>query len=160
MFDKFGEFDSAEEINMAAEGLKAEGDKESLEKLLEENGLEKEFAEMYITGLIPFVAEPASAAIGKLDIESEALKCKELMKDWVDYIKSLCFENMDIAISVRSKKKSLAGCLGALLKYSYDNRVTISDEIVKAAGIKASRVDFGIAGMAKAKEIITKYYKE
>lgn len=160
MFDKFGEFDSAEEINMAAEGLKAEGDKESLEKLLEENGLEKEFTDMYMQGMIPFVTEPASAAIGKLDVESKALECKELMVDWVDYIKSLCFEDAETAKKVRSKAKSLAGCLGALLKYSYDNRVTISDEIVEAAGIEASGVDFGVAGMAKAKEIITKYYKE
>ena len=30
MFERFGEFDSAEEINLTAEGLKTEGDMESL----------------------------------------------------------------------------------------------------------------------------------
>ena len=29
MFERFGEFDSAEEINLTAEGLKTEGDMES-----------------------------------------------------------------------------------------------------------------------------------
>ena len=40
MFDIFGEFDTFEELNMAAEGLKNEGDTDSLYKLAEENGIE------------------------------------------------------------------------------------------------------------------------
>ena len=39
---KFGEFDSAEELNKAAEGFKNEGDLESLYALAEENGISKE----------------------------------------------------------------------------------------------------------------------
>ena len=45
MFDKFGEFDSVEELNKAAAGLKTEGDEESLIALAEENGLTREDAE-------------------------------------------------------------------------------------------------------------------
>ena len=41
MFERFGEFDSAEEINLTAEGLKTEGDMESLLVLAEENGIER-----------------------------------------------------------------------------------------------------------------------
>ena len=81
------------------------------------------------------------------------------MLDWVEYIKTQCFEDMDMAAVVRSKNKSLAGCIGELLKYSFNNRISVDESIIKAAGIKASRVDFGIAGMAKAKEIIKTYYK-
>ena len=40
MFDRFGEFDSYEEINEAAEGLFNEGDLESLRLMAAENGLE------------------------------------------------------------------------------------------------------------------------
>lgn len=47
MFDKFGEFDSAEELNKAAEGLKEEGDKESLIELAKENGIDPEDTEDY-----------------------------------------------------------------------------------------------------------------
>ena len=39
MFERFGEFDSAEELNLTAEGLKTEGDMESLLVLAEENGI-------------------------------------------------------------------------------------------------------------------------
>ena len=42
MFDKFGEFDSAEELNKAAEGLRNEGDRESLIELAKENGLSRQ----------------------------------------------------------------------------------------------------------------------
>lgn len=48
MFERFGEFDSAEELNLTAEGLKTEGDMESLLILAEENGIDKEDAEDYM----------------------------------------------------------------------------------------------------------------
>ena len=48
MFDKFGEFDSAEEINKAAAGL----DETELKKLAEENGLDEDDAMDYCGGLI------------------------------------------------------------------------------------------------------------
>ena len=50
MFEKFGEMGSYEEVNLAAEGLKKEGDKESLYALAEENGVDKEDAEDYLLG--------------------------------------------------------------------------------------------------------------
>ena len=40
MFEKFGNFDSYEELNKAAEGLKREGGVESLKALSIENGLD------------------------------------------------------------------------------------------------------------------------
>lgn len=46
MFDKFGSL-TYEELNKTAEGLKMEGDIESLILLAEENGLDKEDAEDY-----------------------------------------------------------------------------------------------------------------
>ena len=48
MFEKFGEFDSCEEINMAAQGLYEEGDIKSLHALAKENGLEN-MLEIYLT---------------------------------------------------------------------------------------------------------------
>lgn len=48
----FGEFDSAEELNMAAAGLKEEGDIKNIYVLAKENGIEKEDAEAYIKGEI------------------------------------------------------------------------------------------------------------
>ena len=40
MFDRFGEFDSAAEINETAANLRKEGDTDSLKVLAEENGID------------------------------------------------------------------------------------------------------------------------
>ena len=45
MFDKFGEFDSAEEINRAAAAQLKEGDLDAIKTITEENGLDPEDAE-------------------------------------------------------------------------------------------------------------------
>jgi hypothetical protein len=49
MFEKFGKM-TFDDLNRTAEGLKMEGDVESLVLLAEENGLEKEDAEDYADG--------------------------------------------------------------------------------------------------------------
>lgn len=73
MFDKFGEFDSFEELNKAAEGLLKEGDLESLRELAAENGIDKEDAEDYIEGFVPELATLYSAAFGRLAIEQKEI---------------------------------------------------------------------------------------
>ena len=65
MFDKFGEFDSWEELNKAAAGLKEEGDKESLIELAKENGIHEDEAEYYFTGETDELCNYVMASIGK-----------------------------------------------------------------------------------------------
>ena len=67
-------------------------------------------------------------------------------------------ENEMIAHQVRKKGKTLQGCIAVLLTYSFKNQVAVNKEIVKAAGVSASKVTFGIPGMAKAKQLIRDYY--
>ena len=71
---KFGEFDSAEELNKAAEGFKNEGDLESLYALAEENGISKEDAEDYADGYVDQLASETMAAYGRLEVEKKKLK--------------------------------------------------------------------------------------
>lgn len=71
LFPVFGEFDSCEEINEAAEGLLQEGDKEGLRTLAAENGLEEE-AELYLAGGTAELCDPVSAALGKIKVEKKA----------------------------------------------------------------------------------------
>ena len=158
MFDKFGELGSAEEINELAKNLLQEGDMESLEQMAKENGIGSDFVEMFREGAIPYLCDANTAANGKLDIECASLELKGLMVDWVEYIRSLCMEKPDMAAAVRAKGKSLAGCMGILLKYSFENRITVSKEIVETAGIKAAKVDFGVPDMGTAKKLIRQYY--
>lgn len=158
MFDKFGEMNSYEEINELAENLFNEGDFESLREMAKENGIEGDFVEMYTAGQTPYLCDAFTAANGKLDIECAELKPKELMEDWVSYIRCQCMEHNAIALAVRRKGKTLKGCIGKLLEYSFSNAVTVDKDIIKAAGVKASKVTFGVPGMGKAKKIIREYY--
>ena len=86
------------------------------------------------------------------------LKATELMADWIDYIKAQCFEDDTIAAAVRSKDKSLKGCIGALLAWSFKHQVEIDKDIIKAAGVSAGRVTMGEPGMGTARQLIREYY--
>ena len=105
MFDKFGEMNSYTEINELAANLLQEGDLDSLKELAKENGIPDDYVEMYLEEAIPSLCDSTSAAIGKIDVECMKLKPKELMLDWVEYIKGLCMENEMIAHQVRKKGK-------------------------------------------------------
>lgn len=158
MFDKFGEMNSYKEINELADNLFNEGDQESLKEMAKENGIMQEFVEMYLQGDIPVLCDPLTAALGKIDVEAEELKPKEIMEDWVEYLRGQCMENEILAYQVRKKGKSLKGCIAALLKWSFANQIPVGQDILKEAGVKAGRVTLGIPGMARAKKIITNYY--
>lgn len=158
MFEKFGEMSSYTEINELAANLLQEGDLYSLKELAKENGIPDEYVEMYLEEAIPALCDSTSAAIGKIDMECKELKPKELILDWVEYVKGLCMENEMIAHQVRKKGKNLQGCIAALLAYSFKNQIEVDKAIIKAAKINAGRVTFGIPGMAKAKELIRDYY--
>ena len=158
MFEKFGEFDSYEEINELAENLFNEGDTESLKAMASENGIPGDFVEMYLQGDIPVLCDPLTAALGKIDMEVVELKPKEIMEDWVEYLRGQCMENELLARQIRKKGKNLKGCIAALLKWSFSNQQQIDKDIIKAAGVSAGKVTLGIPGMARAKKIITDYY--
>jgi hypothetical protein len=158
MFDKFGEFGSFEELNKAAEGFKEEGDIDSLNALAQENGLTKDDVTDYLDGIMPGLCTVTTAAIGKLEVEKEDLKTSEIVQDWYDYIISELLEDKELAAAVRRKDKSLIGCIGALLKWSYRNKYKVDDRIIKASGISAPGVEMGIPGMATAKNLIRGYY--
>lgn len=157
MFELFGEFNSAEELNETAVNLRKEGDTGSILTLAEENGIDKDIAEAFIDGDILYLADAMSAAIGKIDMEAAVLQPKEIMADWVEYIKTRCFEDAAMAAAVRKRGKTLKGCIGALLKWSFESAEDVDTEVVKAAGISA-KVKLGIPGMGRAKKLITEYY--
>lgn len=158
MFDKFGEMESAAQINELATNLKNEGDRDSIKALAKENGISVEVANAFIDGIIPFLCDDMLAAIGKLEIESTEVKAEELIYDWSEYIKQRCMEDDSMSKAVRAKGKTFNGCIAHILKWSFDHQRPIDKEILKAAGVSAGRVTFGIPGMATVKRLITEYY--
>lgn len=158
MFDKFGEFDTAKEINELAINLRKEGDRESLNLLAKENGIDLEIAEAFLDGDIDFLCDVMAAAIGKLEVEAAELKPVEIMEDWVEYIKGRCLEDDKLAVAIRKKGKSLKGAIAALLTWSFKNAQPVDKDILKAAGVNAGKCTLGIPGMGTAKKLITEYY--
>lgn len=158
MFDKFGEFDSAEEINASAAGLKAEGDTESLITLAKENGLDPEDAMDYMDEITTVFCSPLMAALGKLQIEAEELQPEDIMSDWTEYIKMECSKSFEMATAVRKKGKTLRGCITKLLVWSMNHQHPVDKEILQMAGI-TYRVSLGIPGMGTAKSLIHEYYE-
>ncbi len=157
MFERFGEFDSAAEINETAVSLRKEGDTESLKVLTAENGIDGDVLEAFLEGTLLYLCDDMTAAIGKIEVEAKEVKCAEIMEDWAGYIKAQCLEKPEIARAVRKKGKSLSGCVAALLKWSFKNQNPVDKEILKAAGV-TGKCTLGIPGMARAKRIITDYY--
>ena len=158
MFEKFGEMDSYKEINELADNLFNEQDIDSFEEMAAENGIEECAVALYLSGALPELCDAESAALGKIEVECKELKPKEIMQDWVEYIKAQCMAQPKIALAVRKKGKSLKGCIAALLDWSFKNQIQIDKDILKAAGVKAGRVTLGIPGMGQAKKIIKEYY--
>lgn len=157
MNNKFGEFDSYEEINRAAKAQLDEGDLDAVKVIAEENGLDLEDAEDFCTGAIDELTTPIMAAYGKLEVEAKELHITGLMSDWKEQIFQLCSEDQDICLAVRKKGKNLESCLGELLKFSFEMKKIVPEKIVKAAGLRTP-IYLGVPGRAEAKKIIKNYY--
>ncbi len=158
MFERFGEFDSAKEINDTAVNLRREGDKESLIVLAKENGIDEGIVELFLDGTLLYLCDDMSAAVGKLDVEKKEIDCAEIIEDWMEYIRDMCFKDVEFAQAMRSKKKNLKDCIGEILKWSFKNQHPVDSSLMKAAGVTAGRCTLGIPGMATAKKIIREYY--
>jgi hypothetical protein len=162
MFDKFGEFDTYEELNKAADGQKTQGDIEALKELAAENGIDPGDVEDYVDGVIPELCTDKTAALGKLSVEIADIKASEIVQDWIDYIQASAMEDLQMSLAIRKKGKSLIGCIGAILKWSYNAKYKVDERIIKASGIGkiGMEIYLGMPGMASAKKIIREYYME
>ena len=163
MFDKFGEFDSCEEINRAAAAQKEQGDEEAMILLAEENGLDKEDAEDYYDGTLDVLATPAMAAIGKLAVESKDLKLGGVLLDWVEELRTMCIEDEAFARAVRRKGKGLDGYIALTAEEGYKNRAVVDRRIVdKTQKIKkilgGHEFSIGIPNKKTRRDLAMAYY--
>jgi hypothetical protein len=166
MFEKFGEFDSVEELNRAAAAQKAENDEDALIALALENGLTREDAEDYMDGCTDTLATDLQAALGKIRVEDDSLEIDGIMKDWKNAVIDLCTEDVALRAAVRRKEKSLCACMAALIKFSFENKVQVSDKIVDACKVKHNGklepmrgpLYLGVPDRAAAQQVIMGYY--
>lgn len=160
LYEKFGEFDSAAELNEAIENQIHEGDLKAAEDICRENGIDVENLNDYQTQYIDEPCTILEAALGKIEVEAAVLPNYDIFEDWTGYIKLLAQEDEKIAINIRKKGKSLAGCLAELLKWGFSHQYEVPKSVLSAAKINANKVTMGIPGMKNAKKIIKEYYME
>ena len=163
MFEKFGEFDSVEEINRAAAAQKEEGDEEAVVTIALENGLSRDDAEDYMDDCTDGLATPLQAAVGKLRLESEDLKLSGVLMDWVNELMDLCIDDTDFQRAVRKKGKDLAGFIALTAEKGFEQRCLVDKRIVeKTKEVKkiAGSHDFaiGIPDKKTRKELAKEYY--
>ena len=157
MYEVFGEFNNAQEINEAALGLRDEGDLENIKVLAKENGIPEDMALMFISGDMDILCDDEMAALGKLDVEAANVKSKEIICDWVDYIRGLIMKDKEMVAAVRKKGKSLKKCIAKILEWSFKNCYALDSDICKAAGVP-SNCKVGMPGAARVKKMIREYY--
>lgn len=166
MFDRFGEFDSAEEINQKAEELLEAADTDGIRTLAAENGIDAEDAEAYITGKESCLATTIMAAQGKLKVEAADLKLEGKQADWKDMILEMCLNDSQICAAVRKKGKNLCACISAMISDSFATKTRVSDKIVKVTKVNHNgkmeplRGPLYLDGLtnARVKQIIRDYY--
>lgn len=163
MYDKFGVFDSADEINRAAAAQKAQGDEEAVYGIAKENGIDQEDVHDYLDGVINELVSEQTAAIGRIEVEEKEFGLKGILADWADEIIDLVYSMPGMAAAVRRKDKGLDGYIAALAEYGYENRVTVDKRIVeKAPSCKrvcgGHEFAIGVPGKKERKNIAVEYY--
>lgn len=175
LFEKFGEFDSAAEINKKAEELFGEGDIDGLRTLACENGIPDDYIEMYVGMEIDKLCDDLTAAVGKIDMEVDEIAPVEILSDWADYIRAQCMEDDLFCRQVRRRGKSLEGCMAEIAIWSMINAKPLPKAVtdamrvaarehskeLKAAGIQETWIPhtkMGAPGSARTRQIIREYY--
>ena len=175
MFGKFGEFNSAEEINRKAEELFNMQDLDGIRALAAENGIPHEYAQAYCEGDLPELCDRLTAAVGKLEVEEQEIVMVGVMEDWLNYIQAQCMESDQMAIAVRRKGRNLKDCLGKLLLWSLMNQKKVDKGVLASAEkqIKEQKIalnkygmqprwlqytSIGIPNMSTARQLIREYY--
>lgn len=166
MFERFREFDSYEEINTKAAELLTAADTDAVRELAAENGLDPGDAEDYITGAERIFCTALMAAVGKLDLEEKELEIGGILKDWTDLVREMCVDEDGMAAAVRKKGKKLAGCMAALIRFSFESKVQVSDKIVDLTKVTHNGKEekmrkplyMGVPSRPEAKRIIRDYY--
>ena len=166
MFDKFGEFDSAEEMNKAAKEMLEKGDTDAILRMAEENGIDREDAEDYIEGATEEFATISMAARGKLEVESKDLEIKGVLVDWRDMVLKMCMDDKKMCVAVRRKGKSLKDCMAKIIAFAFETKHQVSEKIVKATTVKHNGkkepfrgpLYLGFPNRFELKKLIEEYY--
>lgn len=163
LFKKFGEFDSAEEINRAAKAQLEQGDTEAIKILANENGIDEMDAEDFIAGDIPELCTELSAALGKLEAEKTEIGIEDMTYGaWTAAIQVMLMDDTELCKAYRKKGKKLAVILGMATVKCSKTRTNapklIVDEAKKLDGSIPYPLTMGAISIADFKQLVREYY--
>ena len=163
LFKKFGEFDSAEEINRAAKAQLEQGDTEAIKILANENGIDEMDAEDFIAGDIPELCTDLSAALGKLEAEKTEIGIEDMTYGaWTAAIQVMLTDDPELCKAYRKKGKKLAVILGMATVKCSKTRTNapklIVDEAKKLDGSIPYPLTMGAISIADFKQLVRAYY--
>lgn len=156
MFDSFGIM-TTEELNEAAEKLKQENDKDGLNELAKEYGIDIEDIQDFINGDLDELSTPVSLAIATIEKAKKKLEIKGVIADWLGVLASMAAESEELADAITFGGKSIKDLLGKILKLAFETKIKVHDDIAKAAGIRTP-LYMGIPGTGDIKKIIGEFY--
>lgn len=140
MFEKFGEMDSAEELNKAAEGFKQEGDMESLMALVTENGIDEDDARDYIDGETDSLATDLSAALGRLSLQ-EAEDAPEELRRYIATARVMAVSSPEIREGLMRKGKRLKEIYDTALKVAQKKAAELHQKTRKPVAARGFESD-------------------
>ena len=163
LFEKFGEFDSAEEINKAAEAQFKQGDVEAIKILAAENGIDEMDVEDFTTGLVPLLCTDLSAALGKLEVEKNHIGINDMTYGaWASAIQVMLMDDVELCRAYRRKDKRLAVVLAMATVKCSKTRTNapqmIVDEAKKLDKSIPSPLPMGAISIADFKQLVKEYY--
>ena len=117
-------------------------------------------------GVVPELANSLLAAQGKIRAEGRELEISGILADWKDTIIEECMEDKQFCAAVRKKSRNLCGCMAALIQFSFENKVRVSDKIVSITTVKHNGkmeplkgpLYLGIPNRVETRKIIRDYY--
>lgn len=107
MFEKFGEMGSYTELDTLAKNLLKEGDRESLEDMCKENGLDIQDIDDAVADGVELYVTPTMAAMGRIKVQEEESKIPEQPRKIIYDVARMIAATPENAMKVTGKGKRI-----------------------------------------------------
>lgn len=104
MFDKFGEFDTYEAFKNKAQKLLDQADTNAIRQLAEENGVDPEDAEDFITGATREITDSGSYAMARINLEQAESKVEKQAAGYIATIAKLALMSKGDQVHYRGRR--------------------------------------------------------
>lgn len=157
-------YKTVDAINGEAKLLRMAGDKQALYRLAEQCGLDRSDVEDYLEDGTGEFATPLMAAAGWLKQEGKRLKLQGVLLDWLETVLDMTCEDEKLQAAVL--QKSLGGLYAELLRFAFENKIQVPDEIVNQTKVRVKKTEtkmrsplyIGFPDKRQVRRLVREYY--